>query len=157
MARLEDLIDRFDVDDPAFIADPYPVLNALREAAPVFWNERTNQWVLTRFHDVYDDARDRRLGRSYTHLYTHARAWAGPSPTRAGRRSTGTSSGRCCRLEPPDHTRIRRLVSKVFTPRAVARAAAGRSSGSATSCSIACAERASSICSPTTPSPTRSR
>ena len=64
MARLEDLIDRFDVDDPAFIADPYPVLNALREAAPVFWNHRTEQWVLTRFHDVSATLRDRRLGRS---------------------------------------------------------------------------------------------
>ena len=41
--RLEDLIDRFDVDDPVFIADPYPALNALREATPVFWNSgRTN-------------------------------------------------------------------------------------------------------------------
>ena len=119
MARLEDLIDRFDVDDPAFIADPYPVLNALREAAPVFWNHRTNQWVLTRFHDVSATLRDRRLGRSYSHLYTHADVGRSePDPRWAAFHQHEQWSLLC--LEPPDHTRIRRLISKVFTPRAVA-------------------------------------
>jgi cytochrome P450 len=69
---LAELISRFDVDDPTFIADPYPVLNELREATPIFWNERTSQWTLTRFADVAETLRDRRLGRSYSHLYTHA-------------------------------------------------------------------------------------
>jgi len=118
VARLEDLIDRFDVDDPAFIADPYPVLNALREAAPVFWNHRTNQWVLTRFHDVAATLRDRRLGRSYSHLYTHADVGRSePDPRWAAFHQHEQWSLLC--LEPPDHTRIRRLISKVFTPRAV--------------------------------------
>ncbi|HEY5860773.1 MAG TPA: cytochrome P450 [Actinomycetota bacterium] len=119
MARLEDLIDRFDVDDPAFIADPYPVLNALREAAPVFWNPRTNQWALTRFHDVSATLRDRRLGRSYSHLYTHGEVGRSePDPRWAAFHRHERWSLLC--LEPPDHTRIRRLISKVFTPRAVA-------------------------------------
>ena len=61
-----------DVDDPAFIADPYPALAELREASPIFWNDRSQQWTLTRFQDVYETLRDRRLGRSYSHLYTHA-------------------------------------------------------------------------------------
>ena len=69
---IDALIARFDVDDPAFIADPYPTLNALREATPIFRNERTGQWMLTRFADVYETLRDRRLGRSYSHLFTHA-------------------------------------------------------------------------------------
>ena len=52
MPRLDDLIARFDVDDPAFIADPYPVLNDLREATPIFRNPHTGQWTLTRFTDI---------------------------------------------------------------------------------------------------------
>lgn len=116
---LADLIARFDVDDPAFIADPYPVLNDLREATPVFWNENTQQWTLTRFSDVAETLRDRRLGRSYSHLYSHAQVGrAEPDPRWAAFQQHERWSLLC--LEPPDHTRIRRLVAKVFTPRAVA-------------------------------------
>ena len=61
---LDDLIARFDVGDPAFIADPYPALAAIREATPVFRNPATGQWTLTRFSDVQETLRDRRLGRA---------------------------------------------------------------------------------------------
>ncbi|HEY5663270.1 MAG TPA: cytochrome P450 [Ilumatobacter sp.] len=119
MAALDALIGQFDVDDPAFIADPYPVLGALREATPIFWNERTNQWVLTRFADVYETLRHRSLGRAYTHLYTHAEfGRAEPDPRWAAFHQHERWS--LLSLEPPDHTRLRRLVAKVFTPRAVA-------------------------------------
>jgi cytochrome P450 len=116
---LDDLIARFDVSDPAFIADPYPVLNAIREATPVFRNPATGQWTLTRFADVQETLRDRRLGRAYTHRYTHAEVGrAEPDPRWASFHQHEQWSLLC--LEPPDHTRIRRLVAKVFTPRAVA-------------------------------------
>jgi cytochrome P450 len=118
VAHLDDLIARFDVDDPAFIADPYPVLGELREATPVFWNERTGQWTLTRFGDVYETLRDRRLGRSYSHLYTHAELGRPePDPRWEAFHQHERWSLLC--LEPPDHTRLRRLVAKVFTPKAV--------------------------------------
>ena len=115
---LPDLIARFDTGDPAFIADPYPVLNALREATPIFWNEDAGHWTLTRFSDVHETLRDRRLGRSYTHLYSHAALGRPePDPRWAAFHQHEQWSLLC--LEPPDHTRIRRLVAKVFTPRAV--------------------------------------
>lgn len=105
--------------DPAFIADPYPALNELRESTPVFWNEQSGQWMLTRFQDVYETLRDRRLGRAYTHRYDHARfGRAVPDPRWAAFHQHERWS--LLSLEPPDHTRIRRLVAKVFTPRAVA-------------------------------------
>ena len=116
---LDDLIARFDPDDPAFIADPYPVLNAIREATPAFRNQRTGQWTLTRFEDVQNTLRDRRLGRSYSHLYAHAEVGREePDPRWASFHQHERWSLLC--LEPPDHTRIRRLVAKVFTPKAVA-------------------------------------
>ena len=84
---------RFDVVDPAFIADPYPLLSELREATPIFFNEPTNQWVITRYADVHETLRDRRLGRVYTHRFSPPNL-ATPSPIRVGRRSRCTSGGR---------------------------------------------------------------
>ena len=119
MVAVDALIERFDPTDAAFIADPYPVLNALREATPIFWNPRSEQWTLTRFSDVQETLRDRRMGRAYTHRYSHAEVGrADPDPRWASFHEHEQWSLLC--LEPPDHTRIRRLVGKVFTPRAVA-------------------------------------
>jgi len=116
---MDDVIARFDPSDPSFIADPYPMLNELREATPIFWNERTEQWTITRFSDVFETLRDRRLGRAYTHRYAHADVGRpDPDPRWASFHRHEQWSLLC--LEPPDHTRIRRLVSKVFTPKAVA-------------------------------------
>lgn len=109
----------FDPSDPAFIADPYPALNELRERTPGFWNERTEQWTITRFADVYETLRDRRLGRAYTHRYSHAELGKPEPDTRWAAFHQHEAWSLLC-LEPPDHTRIRRLVSKVFTPKAVA-------------------------------------
>lgn len=109
----------FDIHDPAFIADPYPTLNALRESTPIHRNPQTGQWVLTRFADVHAALRDRRLGRAYTHLYTHAElGHPEPDPRWADFHEHESWSLLC--LEPPDHTRLRRLVSKVFTPSSIA-------------------------------------
>lgn len=113
------LIERFDVDDSAFIADPYPVLGALREATPIFWNERSGTWMLTRFADVAETLRDRRLGRNFTHLYSHAQLGR-PEPDVRWADFHRHERWSLLSLEPPDHTRLRRLVAKVFTPRAVA-------------------------------------
>jgi cytochrome P450 len=104
--------------DPSFLADPYPALNAVREATPGFWNEQTGQWTITRFSDVYETLRDRRLGRSYTPRYTHAE-FGRPEPDARWAAFQQHEAWSLLCLEPPDHTRIRRLVAKVFTPRAV--------------------------------------
>jgi cytochrome P450 len=118
-ASLDRLVARFDPADPEFLADPYPVLGAIREATPIFWNERSGQWTLTRFADIAETLRDRRLGRSYTHRYRHDEVGRPePDPRWSSFHRHEAWSLLC--LEPPDHTRIRRLVSKVFTPRAVA-------------------------------------
>ena len=115
---LEELIARFDVSDPTFIADPYPVLNDLREAAPIYWNEAAGHWVITRFSDVQETLRDRRLGRSYTHLFSHAALGRTEPDSRWAAFQQHEKWSLLC-LEPPDHTRIRRLVAKVFTPKSV--------------------------------------
>lgn len=119
MSSLAETLARFRPGDPSFVDDPYPVLAEIREATPVFRNETTGQWVLTRFADVHETLRDRRLGRSYTHLYSHAELGRDEPDTRWAAFHQHERWSLLC-LEPPDHTRIRRLVSKVFTPKAVA-------------------------------------
>ncbi|MCY7300695.1 MAG: cytochrome P450 [Ilumatobacteraceae bacterium] len=116
---LQELIDRFDVSDPGFIADPYPVLNELRETTPIYWSEAAGHWVITRFSDVQETLRDRRLGRNYTHLYSHASLGRAEPDSRWPAFQQHEQWSLLC-LEPPDHTRIRRLVAKVFTPKSVA-------------------------------------
>lgn len=119
MSELPELISRFDVNDSAFIANPYPTLNAIREATPIWWNEPTSQWIVTRFDDVASALRDRRMGRAYIHRYSHeAVGRSEPDPRWASFHDHERWS--LLSLEPPDHTRLRRLVQKVFTPRAIA-------------------------------------
>jgi cytochrome P450 len=116
---IDELVARFDVENPEFIADPYPVLSAIREATPIFRNPRTGQWTLTRFADIAETLRDRRLGRAYAHLYSHERfGRTEPDPRWSSFQQHERWS--LLSLEPPDHTRLRRLIAKVFTPSAVA-------------------------------------
>jgi cytochrome P450 len=104
--------------DIGFVADPYPAYAELREHAPVRYDEATDHWLVSRYDDVNALLRDRRLGRTYLHRATHAEmghpdppAWHGPfwDLINAG----------ILDMEPPDHTRVRRLVAKAFTPRFV--------------------------------------
>ena len=102
----------------AFIADPYPVLERLRADHPVIHDPATNQWLVSRFADVGALLRDRRLGRSYLHVATHdAFGRTPPPPWQAPFHDSLRLQ--LIDMEPPDHTRLRRLVATAFTPRTV--------------------------------------
>ncbi|GAA2134315.1 cytochrome P450 [Actinomadura napierensis] len=101
-----------------FVANPYPVFATLRDERPAFFHEPTGQWVVSRYEDVDALLRDRRLGRSYLHVAGHEEFGQEPEAeflkpfwdlVRAGMLD----------VEPPTHTRLRRLVSKAFTARMV--------------------------------------
>ncbi|MGW5612662.1 cytochrome P450 [Streptomyces sp. NPDC003877] len=110
----------FDPWDPAFLADPYPAYAELRARGRVHWFEPTNQWLVPHHADVSALLRDRRLGRTYQHRFTHEEFGRTPPPPEHEPFHTLNDHG-MLDLEPPDHTRIRRLVSKAFTPRTVER------------------------------------
>ena len=110
----------FDPHDVDFIAEPYPAYARLRNAGPIHYFEGTDQWIVPRHEDVARLLRDRRFGRTYHHMATHREMgrpdepeWHAPfwNLIRAG----------ILDMEPPDHTRVRNLVSKAFTPRRVER------------------------------------
>ncbi|MDQ3210062.1 MAG: cytochrome P450, partial [Actinomycetota bacterium] len=108
----------FDPGDLDFVADPYPAYERLRALAPIVYDEVTDHWLVTRFHDVNALLRDRRLGRTYLHRSTHEdMGREPPSPTLDPFWHLITHG--ILDMEPPDHTRVRRLVSKAFTPRMV--------------------------------------
>ena len=104
--------------DPAFIADPYPAFARLRADHPVIYDPATNQWLVARFADVNALLRDRRLGRSYVHVATHEEFGRTPPPAWQAP-FEASQRLQLIDMEPPDHTRLRRLVSTAFTPRTV--------------------------------------
>ncbi|MEU0029048.1 cytochrome P450 [Streptomyces sp. NPDC006335] len=108
----------FDPWDPAFLADPYPAYAELRAKGRVQYYEPTNQWLVPHHADVSALLRDRRLGRTYQHRFTHE-DFGRTAPPAAHEPFHTLNDHGMLDLEPPDHTRIRRLVSKAFTPRTV--------------------------------------
>ena len=58
----------FDPSDREFLADPYPVLNRLREQVPLFYDAARERWFVTRHEDVRSCLRDKRLGRNFRHV-----------------------------------------------------------------------------------------
>ncbi|AGS70832.1 cytochrome P450 [Streptomyces collinus] len=116
MAAPRDLA--FDPWDPAFLADPYPAYAELRSRGRVIRYEPTDQWLVPHHADVSALLRDRRLGRAYQHRFTHEDFGRTPPAPEHEPFHTLNDHG-MLDLEPPDHTRIRRLVSKAFTPRTV--------------------------------------
>lgn len=108
----------FDPSSPEFLADPYPVYSRLRELGPVLFHQPRQVYLLTRYDQVHAALRDRRLGRAYDHRYTAAE-FGQPEPDPRWARWAESERWSLLNLEPPDHTRLRRLVSAVFTPRAV--------------------------------------
>jgi cytochrome P450 len=108
----------YDPWSPEFVADPYPAYGELRRDRPVFYDESTGQWVVSRYRDVNALLRDRRLGRSYLHVATHEEFGRPPEPEFLAPFWNLIRAG-MLDVEPPGHTRLRRLVSKAFTPRMV--------------------------------------
>ncbi|UVS77716.1 cytochrome P450 [Actinokineospora sp. UTMC 2448] len=99
---------------PGFTDDPYPHYRELRDADPV-QEHPMGFWFVSR-HDEVADLLRANLSVEQRHLAPH--------PVRDSIRGEGEASLRGGGLsmldrDPPDHTRLRRLVSKVFTPRAI--------------------------------------
>ena len=102
--------------DPAFRADPYPFYDRLRAAAPAYWTPRGNV-VLSRYDDVAWTLRSNDFSRD---VEATANAPADPL-VQAMRDRRRARAKTILNLDPPDHTRLRRLVSKAFTPSAIER------------------------------------
>jgi cytochrome P450 len=96
-------------------ANPYPLYHELRDLDPVHRTER-GMWLLSRYDDCWAALRDPRLGKDYTNQIAQRFGpdWRKHPSLTAGEHSMLNTTG-------PEHTRLRKLVSKSFTPRMIER------------------------------------
>jgi cytochrome P450 len=104
-----------------FASDPYPAYAWLREHTPVHratLPSGVEAWLVTRYADSRQALADQRLSKNPE---THAeRAAHGKGKVGIPGERSANLMTHLLNIDPPDHTRLRRLVSKAFTPRRVA-------------------------------------
>src|SRR5690349_47254 len=103
-----------------FATDPYPAYAWLREHSPVHRTtlpSGVEAWLITRYADARQALADSRLSKNPAHhsVSAHAKGRVGIPGERSADLMTHLLN-----IDPPDHTRLRRLVSKAFTPRRIA-------------------------------------
>ena len=102
--------------EPSYVQNPYPFLARLREQDPVHYSRATGTYFLTRYKDIWSLLRDSRalaMSADQIRMSTGQQAQEGPFQ-RAMRRWIVL-------LNPPDHTRVRNLLNKSFTPKVISR------------------------------------
>jgi cytochrome P450 len=107
---------RYDPFASDIVADPYPVYDWLREEAPVYFAEDTKAFVLSRYDDVTWALGDTDLFSSDA-----MRGVLMGQPTGKGeeRMPRDTAGGSLVSVDPPDHSAMRRVVNRGFTPRRI--------------------------------------
>jgi cytochrome P450 len=99
---------RWDPYDEVLDDDPYPMWKRMRDEAPVYRNEELDFWALSRFDDIERAHKD---PATYSSAHGTVLETMGPD---------STASRMMIFLDPPDHTVLRSLVSRAFTPRRIA-------------------------------------
>jgi cytochrome P450 len=94
----------FDPRDPAFLADPYPVFDELREKGPVHWHEGLGLAVAVSHAACSEVLRNRSAGR----------IWKDREPASSFAAFNMLHQNSLLENEPPKHTRLRRLISAAF-------------------------------------------
>ena len=103
----------------AFVDDPYPAYAWLREHAPVHRATLPNgveAYLVTRYEDAKAVLADPRLSKNAAASYP---GWRPGRTGIPGEHRSGVAA-HLLNIDPPDHTRLRRLVTKAFTPRRIA-------------------------------------
>lgn len=108
--------------DPETLKDPRPMLGALRQGQPVHFDEGIGMYVVTRYDDCVEAARQ-------SDVFSNAAAYYPPNPFEPDliRTLDEHGQGELARIliatDPPEHTRVRALVNKAFAAPRVARMA----------------------------------
>lgn len=105
-------------EDPATLADPYPVFTRLRDEDPCHWSPRLKSWVLTRYDDVKRVCLDREGQLSSDRLRPFFASLPVPEAARIADIIRYLSLWMVF-TDPPQHTRLRRLTGRVFSTRAM--------------------------------------
>lgn len=98
-------------EDPAFLANPFPLLRRLQDEDPCHWSARLKAWIVTRYEDVRDICLQPDM--SSDRLRPFFAAIPSPEAQRIADIIRYLSLWMVFR-DPPEHTRLRRLTSRVF-------------------------------------------
>lgn len=114
-------IERLNPFLPEFIENPYPLYKRYQEADPVHWgisssSELDGAWYLFRYHDVVKVLEDNRFVRQAKHVRQDGKGALVPENYSKLR---SLVSKWLVFQDPPDHTRLRCLVNKAFSPKIV--------------------------------------
>jgi cytochrome P450 len=108
---------QLDLNSAEFLANPYPTYDQMRTNDPVYWSEQNNYWMLTRYSDIVSLIPNELL--SSNRIVAHSDRM--PAQIKEEFRPFFTAvSSWMLMVDPPDHTRLRGLVNKAFTPGVVA-------------------------------------
>ena len=113
MSATDAAFEHFLTKSPEFMANPYPFYRQMQTGDPVHWSEAVQGWVLTRHQDcafVLSDPLFVKMDRAPEEL---------PPAYERFRPLLERNGQMMLTQNPPDHTRLRGLVSKAFTPRMV--------------------------------------
>lgn len=110
---------KYDLSGPLFEANPYPTYAAMQRNDPIYWrawNDGGGMWIVTRYEDVATILRDhKRFVKNYSNSLTpEQQAQQPPQDT-----IFQIIDNHLLNHDPPDHTRLRHLVNKAFTPRMI--------------------------------------
>ena len=106
---------------PEIRANPYPLYERLRAHAPIYYAANTHQWILTRYDDCATLLKDPHFGREIHRLRSREDMGLPAEPPQDVRSLVEMQGAWMLFKDPPDHTRLRGLVHKAFTPRTVER------------------------------------
>jgi cytochrome P450 len=104
-------------NDPAVLSDPFPLYARLREEDPAHWSPELKAWILTRYDDVRRVCLDT-AGMSSDRLRPFFATLPGAEAARVAQLMRYLTLWMVFR-DPPQHTRLRRLASKVFNVRSI--------------------------------------
>ena len=106
-------------EDEAFGQNPYPIYRRWRQLGPAVYWQQYQMHCFSRHAEVNAILRDKRFGRQILHLYTREQlGWE--QPQQHLRDFYQIERNSLLELEPPKHSRLRRLISKAFVSRQVA-------------------------------------
>ncbi len=103
---------------PEFVQNPYPTYRRLQTEAPIYWSEAWGCWVLTRYDDVLATFKDPDKYRNGGRFDSLLNALS-PQVRAEVRALENHFQTGLINTDPPDHTRLRALVHKAFTPRVI--------------------------------------
>lgn len=104
----------YDLVSPAHFAAPYETYALMRENDPLYWHGQMGMWFATRYQDVHVILRDRRFSSA------RADTLMPPGNDEKTQAALRFFTDWMVFSDPPEHTRLRKLISRAFVPRSIA-------------------------------------